>query len=103
MVVGILTKLQHGNYWQKIGRSWKTAKLIKDIGTLLRQVGSIICTHVFSSYARMFVEKGIRLQIIWKIGLVRTPLDILILMIPTRLGLWNYILFSVLWIVIDLV
>ena len=46
MAVGILKKLQQGNPWQKISKSWRIAKLVEDIGNLLRQVGLVICTHV---------------------------------------------------------
>ena len=46
MTTGILQKLQQGSHWDKISQSWCTARLIQEIGQLLRQIGYVIPKHV---------------------------------------------------------
>ena len=46
MTIGILKKLQQGSNWEKISKSWRTARLIEEIGNLIRQIGYVIPTDV---------------------------------------------------------
>ena len=46
MVTGVLKKLQQGSPWEKISRSWRTTNLIREIGSLIRDIQYLIPLHV---------------------------------------------------------
>ena len=46
MVTGVLQKLQQGTPWDKISKSWRTARLIQEIGQIISEIGYMIPLHV---------------------------------------------------------
>ena len=46
MTIKILQRLQQGSNWEKISKSWRTTRLIEEIGSLIRQIGYVTPTDV---------------------------------------------------------
>jgi len=46
LVINIMKKLQQGTHWEKISKSWRTTRLVQEIGILVKGITYLISTHV---------------------------------------------------------